>query len=122
MLLKDFYTIIAIQESAGNYTIKVELNANHEIYKGHFPEQPIVPGVCTMQMVKEWVEKIKNTDLCYSQMQSCKFLSVINPKTDNMIEIIMVLTEGEDSSINVQADILQKEQTVTKLKAVLKKR
>ncbi len=120
MLLKDFYTITAINDNTESCTIMVELNANHEVYKGHFPEQPIVPGVCTIQLVKECIEKIKNTKLCYSQIQSCKFLSVINPTVDNIAEIVMTLTEGENSSISLQAAILQKEQPVAKLKATLK--
>lgn len=120
MLLKNFYKITNIKNNADSYSINVELNADHEIYKGHFPEQPVVPGVCTMQIVKECVEKIKNTELCYSQIQSCKFLSVIDPKTDNMVEIVISLSQGEDNSMNIQADILQKEQPATKLKAILR--
>lgn len=119
MLLKDFYTIADIKNDAEGYTVQVKLNAGHEVYKGHFPKQPVVPGVCTMQLVKECVEKIKNLKLCYSQIQSCKFLSVINPKADNNIEITLKLTDGENNSISVQADILQKQQSVTKLKSVL---
>ena len=120
MLLKDFYTIDNIKNDAQSYTINVVLNAEHEVYKGHFPEQPIVPGVCTMQLVKECVEKIKDTQFCYSQIQSCKFLSVINPKVDNVVNVVMALSWGEDGSINLQADILQREQAVVKLKAVLR--
>lgn len=119
MLLKNFYTITKIYNEAESYAIQAELNADHEIYYGHFPQQPVVPGVCTIQLVKECVESIKNTSLQYSQIQSCKFLAVINPKADSAIKIILTLTEA-DGSINLQADILQKEQPVTKLKATLK--
>lgn len=120
MLINDFYTIIDIKSSASSHAIQVRLNADHKIYEGHFPNQPVVPGVCTMQLVKECVEKIKNVTLCYSQVQTCKFLSVINPKVDNIIEIAITLSDGEGSDIAMQADILQKEQQVTKLKATLK--
>lgn len=120
MLLNNFYTATAIKDDAEGYTVKVELNANHEIYRGHFPEQPVVPGVCIMQMVKECVEKIKGLELYYAQIQSCKFLSVINPRVDNMVEIVVALVQEDDSGISIQAAILQKEQLVAKLKAVLK--
>lgn len=119
MLLKDFYKINEIAGSGDSYTVKVELNTKHEIYKGHFPEQPVVPGVCTMQLVKECIEQIVSKSLYYSQIQSCKFLSVVDPTANNLIELVLNLKEGEDGNINLQADILQKEQSTTKLKAVL---
>lgn len=120
MLLKDFYTITNIQSEADSYTIQLELNADHEVYKGHFPGQPVLPGVCSMQIVKECVEKIKEKELRYSQIQTCKFLSVIDPKADNQVELAIILADGENGSISLQADIIQKQQPVTKLKATLK--
>lgn len=120
MLLENFYTITDIKNEADSYTIRIELNAKHEIYKGHFPQQPVLPGVCTMQLVKECVEQLKNASLCYAQIQSCKFLSVVDPVQDNIIEIAISLAQTEDGSISIQADILQKQQSVTKLKGILK--
>lgn len=120
MLFKDFYTITDIKDNSGSYTIEVRLNADHEVYNGHFPEQPVVPGVCIMQLVKECVEQIKNQELAYSQVQSCKFISVVNPKIDNTLEVVLMLANEEDNSIKLQADILQKSQQITKIKATLR--
>ncbi|MDR0660417.1 MAG: hydroxymyristoyl-ACP dehydratase [Prevotellaceae bacterium] len=120
MLLKDFYTIINIQDSPDSYAIQVELNAKHDVYKGHFPEQPVVPGVCIMQLIKECVEGIKKQTLLYSQILSCKFISVVNPTADNIIEIALTLADEKDGCIKIQADILQKGQQTAKLKATLR--
>lgn len=48
MLLNDFYKLKEQTESNGDWSFKVELNPNHSIYTGHFPNQPIVPGVCNL--------------------------------------------------------------------------
>ena len=55
MLLNDFYTINKQTDQDGIITSSITLNLNHPIYKGHFPQQPVVPGVCMMQMMAELV-------------------------------------------------------------------
>ena len=50
MLLENFYKIIHIKEREdGKQEIEIELNPGHVLYQGHFPGQPVVPGVCTLQ-------------------------------------------------------------------------
>ena len=46
MLLENFYKIIHIKEREdGKQAIEIELNPGHVLYQGHFPGQPVVPGV-----------------------------------------------------------------------------
>ena len=64
MLLENFYKIIHIKEREdGKQAIEIELNPGHVLYQGHFPGQPVVPGVCTLQIIKESAEQIA-TNLC----------------------------------------------------------
>lgn len=35
------------------FTFRVRLDAAHPIYAGHFPGNPVLPGVCTLQIVRE---------------------------------------------------------------------
>ena len=55
MLINNFYKIKNI-EAGEKYVVNIEMNPAHEIYNGHFPGMPVVPGVCLTQMVKETVE------------------------------------------------------------------
>ena len=51
MLLENFYKIIHIKEREdGKQAIEIELNPGHVLYQGHFPGQPVVPGVCTLEL------------------------------------------------------------------------
>ena len=71
MLLENFYKIIHIKEREdGKQAIEIELNPGHVLYQGHFPGQPVVPGVCTLQIIKESAEQIANQPLQYVQIAS----------------------------------------------------
>ncbi len=59
--------------------ITLELCADNIIYKAHFPEQPITPGVCIIQMASELLEKILNKSLSLVEVKNAKFVSVIDP-------------------------------------------
>ena len=56
-LKNDFYTVKETASPLEN-SVKglIELNAAHIIYKGHFPEMPVVPGVLQIQIIKELLE------------------------------------------------------------------
>ena len=64
MLLNDFFTINDKVSSETEIWAELYINATHKIFEGHFPNQPVVPGVCMMQMIKEILEQVigKETD------------------------------------------------------------
>ena len=53
MLLNDFFTIEEFSKDATAFRAVVRLNEQHPVFAGHFPGQPVVPGVFTLQMIKE---------------------------------------------------------------------
>jgi 3-hydroxyacyl-[acyl-carrier-protein] dehydratase len=58
MLQGDFFIISKIETTEAEIKAELIINARHKIFEGHFPGQPVVPGVCMMQMVKEIIEKV----------------------------------------------------------------
>ena len=77
----NFYTIHAITTgNPGEYTISAELFADHPIYKGHFPEQPVVPGVCTLTVIRECLAKIVGREVTFTAIKECKYLSALIPQ------------------------------------------
>ena len=81
MLLPDFFTIIKIEisEARDKAVAKIRLNPDHHIFDGHFPEVPIVPGVCIIQMSKEILSQIANADLQLISSKNIKFQNLVNP-------------------------------------------
>lgn len=70
----------------------IELNPKHAIFKGHFPDQPILPGVIQIQMVKELLELGLEKEMVMKRIGRCKFLQVIDPRKDQIIQLQLELS------------------------------
>lgn len=121
MLLPNFYEITKQTESEENtFNFQIKLDSKHSVYNGHFPEQPILPGVCTVQIIKECAERITNTPLQYSQISTCKFLSSVNPILHNEINLSVSVVNNNDNSFALNANGIYMDNTFIKLKALVK--
>lgn len=109
MLLNDFFTIRDTESSATEIWAELLINSNHKIFEGHFPNQPVVPGVCMMQMIKEILELIigKETNLLHAA--DMKFLAVINPQENNLIHASIKYATDEAGVINIVASLFKDE-------------
>ncbi len=105
MLLNSFFSIIETQneqDKSESFISKIELDATHNIFKGHFPAEPVVPGVCLLQMAKEIAEVHLQTHLTFVKSPGVKYLSIVNPLVNNIIEYRIQLSPTENY---IQADI-----------------
>lgn len=96
MLLNDLYTINHLTEQDGTLTATVQLNADHAVYQGHFPGNPVTPGVVQLQIVKDILQQHLGKDLSMLDMGRCKFLSVLDPRQHAAIQISITLKEVDD--------------------------
>jgi len=87
MLRDSFFKIKQFDESGNTCRFIVSILPEHEIFKGHFPQHPIVPGVFALQMIKECLEWIRNKKYRYSELMNCKFSLPIIPDRDKDIRI-----------------------------------
>ncbi|PKA83231.1 3-hydroxyacyl-[acyl-carrier-protein] dehydratase [Ulvibacter sp. MAR_2010_11] len=83
MLLQDFYTILNKQPIDENsIRVVIKLNKLHSIFKGHFPELPITPGVGMLQILKEISEDHIQTSLHMERLSNVKFLTLVDPNVN----------------------------------------
>lgn len=87
MLLNDFYTCQDVVQSHTEFSCVAIFNAGHDIFKGHFPGHPVVPGVCMMEMVKELVQRQVGKSLMLRSAGNVKFLQLITPDSQPLISI-----------------------------------
>lgn len=108
MLKDSLYKIISIDHSATEINSALEIDVDNEIFKGHFPEQPILPGACMLQIVKEVLEDTLGTNLKLQKGDNLKFLSLVDPEQNNLL-LLQINYAIDDSTIKVNANLDSKE-------------
>jgi 3-hydroxyacyl-[acyl-carrier-protein] dehydratase len=122
MLFKDdFYTIKGTSQEGEATTFNVDISKNHSIFKGHFPGNPVTPGVAQMEMVKELVSEVSGEPMNLISMGNCKFLAILNPEENNNVDVILNINENEDQQLKVSAVIKNDEKSFLKMAAVYSK-
>lgn len=103
MILENFYTIKSKQVSEDhiNYTFEIIINNKHDIFKGHFPDNPVMPGVCMMQIIKEITESTVGEKLFMEKCSNVKFLAIINPDKNPELTLELQITKI-DSKVKVK--------------------
>lgn len=104
MKLKDnLYTLTdyAKAENGGSFTLSPIKECL--IYKAHFPEQPITPGVCIMQMAVELAGELLQKRLTLVKVKNVKFLSVINPDETDVFMYDIANVKTNETEVSFQA-------------------
>lgn len=87
-MLKDkLYSIISIANAEGKITAELELNSDDDIFKGHFPGQPVLPAACMLQMLKEIIQLALNKKIRLKKADQMKFLSVVDPSVNGNLQL-----------------------------------
>jgi 3-hydroxyacyl-[acyl-carrier-protein] dehydratase len=117
-MLKDTFFSFTTSETDGSLLkTTITLNPAHDIFKGHFPGQPVVPGVCMMQMVKEVLENKLSKKLLLVKADNIKFLSFMDPNQHRQIELEIKMNVTDDQ-IKADAQLLNEETVFLKFKGV----
>lgn len=122
MILQDFYKILSEEKvSDSKYTITILVNEKHEVFKGHFPGNPIMPGVCMIQIIKELTESITKSSLMIQSLTNVKFMALINPEVTPELRLELDVTTTEEGLVKVKNTTYFNDTTALKLSTVYKK-
>ena len=115
-LLNDFYSIASVTKTdAAKLNAEVVLNADHAIFKGHFEQMPIVPGVCQTQLIKELLQEELNLNLTMVKGSNIKFMGMIIPQQHPKISVELEYTQA-DNLYTVEAKLFYDSTIFTKFK------
>jgi 3-hydroxyacyl-[acyl-carrier-protein] dehydratase len=106
MLRNSFYTLDATPETtATNVQATIRLNPAHPIFAGHFPGQPVVPGVCMLQIIKELLESATRPAIQLVKASNIKFLTVLTPAAHEVVRVHIIFESSEDGILVSEATI-----------------
>ena len=119
-MLKDFYTLEKTESTENSYIFRVALNTSHEIYKAHFPGNPITPGVCLLQMALELLNVQFDEQFRMVEAKNIKYLKIINPLENPKIDF-NIDYKYDQNVLTANINIIAGDTTFTKINAIYKK-
>ena len=100
----DLFSIKNIAHEDGIILAVLNINQNSEILKGHFPGQPVIPGACMLQVLKEVLEDALKVSTLLKRADNLKFMRIINPENTKTVLLDIVYKIGSDT-IGVSAKL-----------------
>ena len=120
MLIPTLYTINHTEQlDENNFNVQIELNPSHAIFEGHFPNNPITPGVCMIQIIKEITEDLVQEKLQLKKVSNVKFVAKINPFVHPKLDLKLNIAK-ENDEIKVKNSSYFEEVTALKLSAIFR--
>jgi len=102
--------------SDDNVLYQIEFNPLHDIFSGHFPDQPVVPGVLILKLIVDSTSDYLGSKLLLQKATQCKFLNFVDPRLNPVLFLQLHIYENE-KGIDVKAVL--KDETVIFTKASL---
>ncbi len=115
--LNNLYTIDSKDEVDASIRYNIHLDASHFIFQAHFPDEPITPGVCIIQIAKELLEEHLGKGLEIQKVKNVKFLNVISPlATPNVTYVFeKIIPDDSEETYKVMTQVLSDEISLAKL-------
>lgn len=91
-----------------NWNIKEEgaesqiiIDPAHPLFKGHFPQIPILPGACMVQLTHHLTEKYLNRKMTFIKAVQIKFMAMVNPEKTPLLKSNFKIKGLEDNTYRV---------------------
>ncbi|MDB5004282.1 MAG: FabA-like domain protein [Mucilaginibacter sp.] len=113
MLKEPLFKILSLNNEGSAINAVLEIDEHNEIFAGHFPDHPVVPGACMLQIVKEVLASALNMPLRLVKADNIKFLSLVEPSTQTVQ--LSIAYQLIDSDIKIIANLMAGEVVCMKL-------
>ena len=116
MLEQELYTVIAI---AGN-VVRVRLNPGSAVFRGHFPGNPITPGVCQVGIIGEVAAKICGGSLVLREVKTLKYTDILRPDEED-VEVRFDKLEEAGEEVAAKGTVVSGDKVFTKFSLIFDK-
>ena len=117
MLKNDFYEVVSKEIAEGRINSTIRFNAGHSIFTGHFPGQPVVPGVCMMMIIKELLAEHYGGSVLIRKAPQVKFLKMIVPELSPEADVFIQFSILNEQTWLADATIKKEATVFFKMKA-----
>jgi 3-hydroxyacyl-[acyl-carrier-protein] dehydratase len=114
----EIFKVLDLIHSDGKAEAVLMVNDASEILAGHFPGQPVVPGACILQLVKDVLETALNSKLRLKTAQQMKFMNMVIPGDDQRLRLSISYGNLDEGSFAVQAALDNNETVCFKFQGI----
>ncbi len=75
------------RETDGSLSAIARFSADFTGFKGHFENQPILPGICQLELVRAVVARELGKPLVLLQVKNVKYLRVVRPEEELAVKV-----------------------------------
>ncbi|MCP4578454.1 MAG: hypothetical protein GY846_19445 [Deltaproteobacteria bacterium] len=86
-----WHTITNLKQSVSEISANVEIDPDSHWFSGHFPGEPILPGIAQLGIVFEAIEQSRRQKLVVSGLSRVRFKQIIRP--DDPLKIVIAPVE-----------------------------
>ena len=113
----ELFKVEKLEHTDGLIKAELSINPDSPIFRGHFPGQPVVPGACMLQIVKEVLEGALGQSLQIKKAGNLKFISMIDPLVTSSVQLEIAYKFIEDA-ISLTAKLSDGDRVCFKCSAV----
>lgn len=117
---QEIYRITSFKSENENLEATIIFDEKHPVFAGHFPGNPIVPGVIQIQIIKDLFEKGMGQKLLLVQAKNIKFINIISPLKNPGAEIKISFQKNDDQTYTVHASVYSETTTFMKFSGIYK--
>jgi 3-hydroxyacyl-[acyl-carrier-protein] dehydratase len=100
--MTNLYAISNLTSTGGTFTAEITFDPSHPVFAGHFPGQPIVPGVVLVEISAAAVSQLIGNELAVKEASVIKFLQVIDPLQYPLVTIAGSIVEEGNGRFKVE--------------------
>ncbi len=90
------YQVDTLTSKEGEVRAALIVDKDSPALKGHFPGQPILPGMYLLQMVKQVFSRVLERPIFMPRAKEMKFIKLISCSSDANIEIVISYSFNEE--------------------------
>ena len=115
MLLENkYYKVLrAREEGEGKAVYHLAILPECNVYEGHFPGNPVCPGVCNIQTIKECASILVGKELRITSIKQCLFTAIATPTVCPEVDVEVEVKEAGGSYTIVASISDEKRQYLT---------
>ena len=113
--LDDLFITKSIMETDNGFEAVVEYNAEHPVYKAHFPGNPITPGACLLQTAVKLFQQKMGRPLYLKASKNIKYLSLVIPAEGKDVKFGYSRIEENETECKTQVVVADENTVYTKL-------